>query len=554
MTTADISPNNFIRHLIQEDLATNKHQGKVATRFPPEPNGYLHIGHAKSIVLNFGLSEAFQGSCNLRLDDTNPEKEQMDYVKAIQRDVEWLGYRWQELRFASDYYPQLYSYALKLIQMGKAYIDSSSAETIREQRGTLTQAGTDSPYRNRSIAENQDLFERMKAGEFPEGSLVLRAKIDMASPNLNMRDPTLYRIRYTHHYRTGDAWCIYPMYDYAHCISDALEGITHSLCTLEFEDHRPLYDWFLETLQTPCHPQQIEFARLYLEYTVVSKRKLNLLVQEQHVKGWDDPRMPTLAGLRRRGYTPAAIRDFCERIGITKKASQIEMSALEYSIREDLNANAARAFCVLNPLKVVLTNYPADQVESLTADNHPQRPELGSRSLPFGRELYIERDDFMVDAPKNFFRLAPGREVRLRHAYIIRCDAVIQDETGQVLELHCSIDFETLGKNPVGRKVKGVIHWVAVAHALDCEVRLYDRLFNHPHPDNEPDFKAVLNPDSLQVYSHCKAEPSLANAAVETKFQFERLGYFCVDPDSTAQYPVFNRTVSLRDSWAKSGD
>ena len=544
---------NFIRQIITNDLKENKNNGRVATRFPPEPNGYLHIGHAKSICLNFGTAAEYSGTCNLRFDDTNPEKENIEYMEAIERDVQWLGFKWTELHHASDYFEQLYNYAVQLIEQGQAYVDSLSAEQIRAYRGTLTEPGKESPDRSRTIAENLDLFKRMRAGEFADGQFVLRAKIDMASPNINMRDPALYRIRRVHHHRTGDAWCIYPMYDYTHCISDAIEGITHSLCTLEFEDHRPLYDWVLDQLQTPCHPQQIEFARLQLEYTIVSKRKLNQLVMEKHVHGWDDPRMPTIAGLRRGGFTPKAIRDFCERIGITKQNSWIEMGVLEYCIREDLNENALRAMAVLQPLRVVIDNYPEDQTEQLEISNHPQRPELGKRNVPFSKVVLIEQDDFAEIPPPKFKRLIAGGEVRLRGSYVIKCNEVIKNAEGLVTELRCTYDPGTLGKNPEGRKVKGVIHWVSEQHAHTAEVRLYDRLFTVPNPDNEENFLDVLNPDSLEVLTGCRVEASLANAQPESRYQFERTGYFCLDAvDSIDGKLVFNRTVTLREGvWGK---
>jgi glutaminyl-tRNA synthetase len=553
MSTNDNQPAaNFIRQIINNDLKENKHNGKVATRFPPEPNGYLHIGHAKSICLNFGIAAEYDGTCNLRFDDTNPEKESIEYMESIERDVRWLGFKWHELHHASDYFEQLYQYAVQLIEQGQAYVDSLSAEQIRAYRGTLTEPGKESPDRNRSIAENLDLFKRMRAGEFADGQYVLRAKIDMASPNINMRDPALYRIRRVHHHRTGDAWCIYPMYDYTHCISDAIEGITHSLCTLEFEDHRPLYDWVLDQLQTPCHPQQIEFARLQLEYTIVSKRKLNQLVMEKHVHGWDDPRMPTIAGLRRAGFTPKAIRDFCERIGLTKQNSWIEMGVLEYCIREDLNDNALRAMAVLQPLRVVIDNYPEDKTEQLDISNHPQRPELGKRSVPFSKVVLIEQDDFAEIPPPKFKRLVTGGEVRLRGSYVIKCNEVIKDADGLVTELRCTYDPDTLGKNPEGRKVKGVIHWVSEQHAHPAEVRLYDRLFNVPNPDNEENFLNALNPDSLEVLADCRVEASLAQAQPENRYQFERTGYFCLDAvDSVDNKLVFNRTVTLRVGWVK---
>jgi glutaminyl-tRNA synthetase len=550
-TNENATPVNFIRHIIDNDLKIGKNQGQVVTRFPPEPNGYLHIGHAKSICLNFGIAAAYNGTCNLRFDDTNPEKESDEYVQAIMRDVEWLGFQWNELRHASDYFEQLYDYAVQLIKDGKAYVDSSTPEQMRANRGTLTEPGKASPDRARSIADNLDLFTRMRAGEFADGQYVLRAKIDMASPNMNMRDPTIYRIRRVHHQRTGDNWCLYPMYDYTHCISDALEGITHSICTLEFEDHRPLYDWVLDELQTPRHPQQIEFARLQLEYTIVSKRKLNQLVMEKHVSGWDDPRMPTIAGLRRAGVTPAAIRDFCERIGLTKQNSWIEMGVLEYCIREDLNENALRAMAVLQPLRVVIDNYPDDQTELLEVSNHPQKPELGKRQIPFAKTILIEQDDFAEVPPPKYKRLIEGGEVRLRGSYVIRCNEIIKDSTGNIIELRCSYDPDTLGKNPEGRKVKGVIHWVSEAHAQAAEVRLYNRLFTVPNPDNEDNFLTVVNPDSLEILQGCRVETSLSGAAVESRYQFERTGYFCVDKDSTAELMVFNRTVTLRDNWVK---
>ncbi len=552
------TPSNFIRHIIEEDIRSGKHGGRVATRFPPEPNGYLHIGHAKSICLNFGLAEEYGGTCNLRFDDTNPHKEDIEYVEAIQRDVRWLGYDWGDrLYFASDYFEKLYGFAVELIEKGKAYVCDLTPEEVRATRGTLTEPGQNSPYRDRSVEENLDLFRRMRAGEFPDGARVLRAKIDMASPNMNLRDPALYRIRHgVVHHQTGAEWCIYPMYDFTHPICDALEGITHSLCTLEFEDHRPLYDWVLDNITIDCHPQQIEFSRLELQYTVTSKRKLTELVELGHVEGWDDPRMPTIAGLRRRGYTPASIRDFCTRIGVTKSRNEVEMGVLENCIREDLNATAPRRMAVLRPLKVVLTNYPEGQEEQLTAPNHPQNEAMGSRTVPFGRELYIDRNDFMEVAPnKKFKRLVAGGEVRLRYAYVIRCDEVIKDEAGEIVELRCSYDPDTLGKAPAdGRKVKGVIHWVSATRALRAEVRLYDRLFNHPTPDaakDGGDYKDHLNPDSLRTLTHCMLEPSLAEARVGEGFQFEREGYFCRDPDDHDGRPLFNLTVGLRDSWAK---
>jgi len=545
--------SNFIRQIIDTDLAAGKHAGKVVTRFPPEPNGYLHIGHAKSICLNFGIARDYAGAvCHLRFDDTNPAKEELEFVEAIKTDVAWLGFDWQQNLFhSSDYFEQIYQFATQLIEMGKAYVCDLNAEEIREYRGTLTEPGRDSPWRDRSIEENLDLLQRMRAGEFADGSRVLRAKIDMASPNMNLRDPALYRVKHAHHPVTGDAWCIYPMYDFTHCLSDAIEGITHSLCTLEFEDHRPLYDWVLDTLETDHHPQQIEFSRLNLDYTVMSKRKLQTLVKEQKVSGWDDPRMPTISGLRRRGYTAAAIREFCQRIGVTRHDNIIEMGVLESCIREDLEA-APRVLGVINPLKVVITNYPAEQVEHLTAQNHPQYPEMGSRELPFSGELWVERDDFMEEPPKKFFRLGPGREVRLRYGYYVTCTDVIKDANGEVTEIHCTYDPATRGgSSPDGRKVKGTIHWVSAAHAFDAEVRLYDRLFNEPNPGAAgDDFLQLLNPDSLQIMANAKLEPGLADAKAGVGYQFERLGYFCVDEGAGGE-PVFNRTVTLRDSWAK---
>ncbi len=541
--------SNFIRHIINKDLAENKHGGKVATRFPPEPNGYLHIGHAKSICLNFGLANEYQGSCNLRFDDTNPEKESLEFMESIERDVTWLGFEWSQLFHASDYFEQLYQYAIDLIKAGKAYVDSLSPEEIRAYRGTLTEPGKPSPDRERSIDENLRLFEGMRNGEFADGQYVLRAKIDMASSNINMRDPTIYRIRRVHHNRTGSDWCLYPMYDYTHCISDALEGITHSICTLEFEDHRPLYDWVLEQLDVPCHPQQIEFARLQLEYTIVSKRKLNQLVTEKYVNGWDDPRMPTIAGLRRAGYTPAAIREFCERIGVTKKDSWIEMGVLENCIRDDLNQTSARVMAVLQPLRVVIENYPEAHTELLEVSNHPQNPAMGSRKITFSKIVLIEQDDFAEVPPAGYKRLSPGQEVRLRGGYVIRCNEVVKDADGNVIELRCSYDPDTLGKNPEGRKVKGVIHWVSEAHSVAAEIRLYDRLFCRPHPDAEPNFLDALNPNSLQVLSHSRVEASLLGTVPGSRFQFERMGYFCTDLDSSANRLVFNRTVTLRDTW-----
>jgi glutaminyl-tRNA synthetase len=548
---------NFIRHIIDSDIKANKHGGKVATRFPPEPNGYLHIGHAKSICLNFGIAEGYHGTCNLRFDDTNPHKENIEYVESIKQDVRWLGYDWGErLFYASDYFERLYEAAVELVRAGKAYVCDLTAEQIREHRGTLTEPGTPSPYQDRSVDENLDLLARMRAGEFEDGARVLRARIDMASPNMNMRDPTLYRIRHgVIHHQTGEAWCIYPMYDFTHPISDALEGITHSLCTLEFADHRPLYDWVLENVSVPCQPQQIEFSRLNLEYTVMSKRKLTELVEEGRVAGWDDPRMPTIAGLRRRGYTAASIRDFCTRIGISKSENTVQMSALENCIREDLNAHAPRRMAVIHPLKVVIRNYRQDQVEQLHAANHPQDESLGTRVIPFTAELYIDKDDFREEASKKFKRLVSGGEVRLRNAYVIRCDEVIKDAHGEVIELHCSYDPATLGANPEGRKVKGVIHWVSAVYGIEADVHLYDRLFNSPSPDaakEGKDYKDYLNPDSLRTVTHCIAEPSLKESKPGERYQFEREGYFCVDMQQAEGEPlVFNRTVTLRDSWAK---
>jgi len=551
-----VLPSNFIRNIIDADLAANKNQGCVATRFPPEPNGYLHIGHAKSICLNFGIAADYHGTCNLRFDDTNPHKENIEFVEAIKRDVAWLGYDWGErLFYASDYFDRLYDYAVQLIKAGKAYVCDLSPEETRKYRGTLTEAGKNSPYRTRSVEENLDLFERMRAGEFADGSRILRAMIDMASPNMNMRDPAIYRIRHgAVHHQTGEAWSIYPMYDFTHCLSDSIECITHSLCTLEFEDHRALYDWFLDELGVECHPQQIEFSRLELQYTVTSKRKLTQLVEEGHVEGWDDPRMPTIAGMRRRGYTPAAIRDFCERIGVTKSDNNVEMGLLENCVREDLNQHAPRRMAVLHPLKVVIENYPQDKLEELQAANHPQDESMGTRTLNFTRELYIDAEDFREEAPSKFKRLVTGGEVRLRNAYVIRCDEVIKDSHGDVIELRCSYDPETLAKNPQGRKVKGVIHWVSAGHGIEAEVRLYDRLFNHPSPDaatDGTDYQDHLNSESLLTLTRCYLEASLAGAKPGERFQFEREGYFCVDPEHSHDQPIFNRTVTLRDSWAK---
>ena len=542
--------SNFIRTIISENLQSGKHS-QVITRFPPEPNGYLHIGHAKSFSLNFGLAEDFGGRCHLRFDDTNPVKEEDEYVEAIKADVRWLGFDWGEhLHFASDYFDQFYLWAVQLIKAGKAYVDSQTAEQMRENRGTLTAPGINSPYRERSIEENLELFDKMKNGKFPDGTHILRAKIEMSSPNMNLRDPAMYRILHAHHHRTGDKWCIYPMYDFAHGQGDSIEGVTYSICTLEFEDHRPLYDWFIKELGIFA-PQQIEFARLNLSYTVMSKRKLLQLVNDKHVSGWDDPRMPTLVGMRRRGYPPAAIRTFCERIGVGKGASWIDLSVLEECVREQLNKSAFRRQAVLNPLKVTLTNYPTDKIAELEAPNHPQQPDLGTRKLPFSHELYIDRDDFMEDPPKKFFRLGPGREVRLRNAYIIKCEEVIKDENGEVIELKCSADLDTLGKNPVGRKVKGIIHWVSADQAEKVDVRLYDRLFKEENPDKAENYIDALNPESVKT-STALVEPSLLDAEKGTTFQFERVGYFTVDSkDSQSGKPVFNRTVTLRDTWAK---
>ena len=555
MTVSDhAAPSDFIRDIIDEEIKTNRYGGRVQTRFPPEPNGYLHIGHAKSICLNFGIAAQYNGLCNLRFDDTNPTKEEQEYVDSIIGSVRWLGFDWEDrLYYASDYFQQIHDYAVQLIKAGKAYVDDLSADEIRDYRGTLTQPGKDSPYRNRSVEENLDLFARMRAGKFEDGARVLRAKIDMASPNLNMRDPVMYRILHADHHRTGSKWCIYPMYDWAHGIEDSIERITHSICTLEFEDHRPLYDWFLDQLGVH-HPQQIEFARLNLSYTVMSKRKLLQLVEKGNVSGWDDPRLPTIAGLRRRGYTPRSIRDFCDRIGVAKTESTIDLALLEHCIREDLNKTVPRVMAVLNPLRVVIDNYPQDQTEELDAINNPEDPGAGTRKVPFSRVLYIERDDFREVPPSKFFRLAPGREVRLRYAYLITCVGVVKDEnTGEVVELHCTYDPATRGGNtPDGRKVKGTIHWVSAPHALQAEVRLYDRLFTEENPGHvEGGGESVLNPNSLEVLTGY-VEPSLAKATPTSRYQFERLGYFCVDSkDSSAERLVFNRTVALRDSWAK---
>ncbi len=543
---------DFIREIVATDLANDKHGGRVATRFPPEPNGYLHIGHAKSICLNFGIANENRGVCHLRFDDTNPLKEDVEYVDSIQEDVRWLGFDWgTNLFYASDYFERLYDYAVQLIRDGKAYVDSQTVEEIRAGRGNFTEPGRNSPHRDRSVDENLDLFARMRAGEFPDGAHVLRARIDMQSPNLNMRDPVLYRIRKAAHHRTGDAWCIYPMYDYTHCISDAIEGITHSICTLEFADHRPLYDWVLDELRTPCHPQQIEFARLNLNYTVMSKRKLLQLVEQRLVSGWDDPRMPTISGLRRRGYTPEAIRTFCERIGVATRNSTVDIGMLEHAVREDLNRRAPRVMAVLKPLRVVIENWPDGQVEELEAVNNPEDPAAGTRKVPFSRVLYVEREDFREVPPPKFFRLAPGAEVRLRWAYLVRCTSVVKDADGEVTELRCTYDPTSKGGTPAdGRKVKATLHWVSAAHAVDAEVRLYDRLFTAEEPGGD-DWLDHLNPQSLETLAGCKLEPGLADATPGTRVQFERMGYFCLDPDSQPGCPVWNRTVTLKDTWAK---
>jgi len=550
------SGSHFIREIILEDLRTNRYGGRVHTRFPPEPNGYLHIGHAKSICLNFGLAAEFGGKCNLRFDDTNPTKEESEYVESIIEDVRWLGFDWEDrLFYASDYFEQLYQWAVELIKAGKAYVCDLSPDQLREYRGTLTEPGRESPYRNRSVEENLELFARMRAGEFPNGSRTLRAKIDMASPNLNLRDQVMYRILHAEHHRTGNRWCIYPTYDWAHGQSDSIEGITHSICTLEFEDHRPLYDWFLDQLGIR-HPRQIEFDRLNLTYTVLSKRKLLTLVEKGYVRGWDDPRMPTLSGLRRRGYTPEAIRNFCARVGVSKTNGIVELSLLEHFIREDLNKRAPRVMAVLRPLRLVIDNFPEDRLEELEAVNNPEDPAMGTRKVPFSKILYIERDDFRENPPPLYYRLAPGREVRLRYGYFVTCTGVVKDErTGEVIEVHCTYDPATRGGNaPDGRKVKSTIHWVSAAHAIDAEVRLYEQLFTKPIPGDDEDgrdFTEDLNPNSLQVLTGCKLEPSLRGAPAGSRYQFERLGYFCVDPDSTPERLVFNRTVALRDTWAK---
>ncbi|GAA6137947.1 glutamine--tRNA ligase [Arenicella sp. 4NH20-0111] len=557
-----MSKNHFLRSIAENDIKNGKHE-YVYTRFPPEPNGYLHLGHAKSICLNFGLAKDLGGKCNLRFDDTNPEKENIEYVESIRDSVAWLGFEWDKLCYASDYYDQLHAFAVQLIEKGLAYVDDLNAEQMREYRGTLTEAGKDSPSRSRSVSENLALFEKMRAGEFDEGEYTLRAKIDMASPNITLRDPIIYRIRYAHHYRAGDKWCIYPMYDFTHCISDALEGITHSFCTLEFQDNRALYDWVLENIDidenlngetNKLMPRQIEFGRSNLEYTVASKRKLIQLVKDGHVSGWDDPRLTTLVGLKRRGYTPASIRNFCEEIGVTKKDSVIEMTVLENAIRQDLEASAKRVFGVLKPLKLVITNYPEGESETFTVKNHPKDESMGTREIPFGREIFIDQDDFMMDPPAKFFRLGPGREVRLRYGYAITCNEVIQDSDGNVIELRCTYDPLTAkGKTPDGRKIKGIIHWVSAKHALSAEVRVYDRLYSEPNPGASEDFVSLINPDSLHVYPDAKLEPSVAQGDQNDRYQFERVGYFCFDEkDNTEQQLVMNRTVSLRDTWAKA--
>ena len=554
-TSPVAAPSNFIRDIILEDLKTNKYTGRVQTRFPPEPNGYLHIGHAKAICLDFGLADEFGGHTNLRFDDTNPEKEETEYVDSIMEDVKWLGFHWDGLYYASDYFDQLYEWAIQLIKAGKAYVDDLSADEIREYRGTLTKPGKDSPYRNRSGEENLDLFERMRKGKFPDGSRTLRAKIDMSSPNLNFRDPVMYRILHSEHHRTGNKWCIYPMYDYAHGQSDSIEHVTHSMCTLEFEDHRPLYNWYIQQLGI-FPSQQIEFDRLNLTYTLLSKRKLLQLVNEGHVRGWDDPRMPTLSGIRRRGYTPEAIRNFCAAIGVSKTNGSIELAMLEHFLREDLNKRALRAMAVLRPLRVVIENYPENQVEEMEAINNPEDASAGTRKVPFSRVVYIEQDDFREVPPKGYFRLSPGKEVRLRYAYFVKCTGVVKNNKGEIVELRCTYDPETRGGNtpPDGRKVKSTIHWVSAAHAVNAEVRLYDTLFSKPDPsevEEGKEFTSNLNPNSLEVVTDARLEPSLAGAAAGSRFQFERIGYFCVDPDTRPGNPVFNRTVALKDTWAK---
>ena len=555
-STNDATPTtDFIRQAVQEDLRTNRFDGRVHTRFPPEPNGYLHIGHAKAICIDFGVAEDFNGLCNLRFDDTNPTKESIEYVESQKGDIRWLGFDWEDREFyASDYFEQLYEYAVKLIQKGKAYVCDLNPDEIREHRGTLTEPGVNSPDRDRSVEENLELFKRMRAGEFSDGARTLRAKIDMASPNLNMRDPVMYRIRRATHYRQGDKWCIYPMYDFTHGQSDSIEGITHSLCSLEYEDHRPLYDWYLDELEI-YHPQQIEFARLNVSNTILSKRWLVQLVESGHVSGWDDPRMPTLSGFRRRGYTPEAIRDFCDRIGVAKSDNLVDIALLEYCLRQDLNIRAPRVMAVLRPLKVIIDNYPENEVEELDAENNPEDESMGHRKIPFSREIYIEREDFMEDPPRKYFRLAPGREVRLKHAYYITCVDVVKDEqTGEVTELHCTYDPETRGGwSDDGRRVRGTLHWVSAPHALEAEVRLFDHLFTEPNPNvlTDDDFEANLNPNSLEILQSCRVESSLAGAVSGTQYQFLRTGYFCVDPDSSNEKLVFNRAVTLRDTWAK---
>ena len=544
---------DFLRAIINEDIKNNKNDGKVITRFPPEPNGYLHIGHAKAFNLNFGIAADYKGKCHLRFDDTNPVKEDIEYVKSIQEDIHWLGYDWNDdLYFASDYYEKLYDYAVQLIKKGKAFICDLSFDDMREYRGTLTEPGKESPYHNRSVEENLDLFERMRNDEFSDGTRTLRAKIDMSSPNIHMRDPAIYRIKHAHHHRTGNDWCIYPMYDFAHCLSDSIEGITHSMCSLEFEIHRPLYDWILDELEVECHPQQIEFNRLNLTYTVMSKRKLLKLVEGKHVSDWNDPRMPTLSGMRRRGYTPNSIKNFLNKAGVTKREQIIDVSLLEYCVREDLNKHVPRVMGVINPLKVIVTNYPDDKIDELDAVNNPEDSSMGTRKVPFSNTLYIEKEDFREEAPKKFFRMVPGREVRLRYGYIVKCTGCTKDENGEIVEVQCTYDPDSRGGTaPDGRKIKGTIHWVSVEHALKAEVRLFDRLFKVSNPESNGEFIENLNPESLEVRKDCYIEPSLANADHGDRFQFERLGYFCVDLDSTAESPVFNRTVPLRDSWAK---
>lgn len=551
-STTDKYPSNFIRTIIEKDIAEGKNGGAVMTRFPPEPNGYLHIGHAKAICLSFGMAEEFGGATNLRFDDTNPLKESVEFINAIKRDIEWLGFQWKEERYASDYFPQLYEFAEQLIREGKAYVDSLSAEDIREYRGTLTEPGKDSPYRNRSVDENLDLFRRMKAGEFADGEHILRLKIDMASPNINMRDPAIYRIRHVEHHQTGNEWCIYPMYDYTHCVSDSLEGITHSLCDLSFEDHRPLYDWVLDELAMNCHPQQIEFSRLNLQYTVMSKRKLRQLVEEGMVDGWDDPRLPTISGLRRRGYTPAAIRDFCRRIGVTKSDNNVELALLQSVIREDLEDSAPRVFGVLNPVKLVIENFPEGEKVALTVANHPKDESMGTRELNFTREVFIDRDDFREEANRKYKRLVLGDEVRLRYGFVIKAEEVIRDDSGEIAEIRCSYDPDTLGKNPEGRKVRGVIHWVSAEEGLPAEIRVYEPLFTVDFPDaDDRDYHELINSESLTVHQGF-VEPSLQKAGLDDRFQFEREGYFCIDSkDSTEGSLVFNRVVGLRDTWAK---